>query len=157
MYSYFQQILNPSISSKWSLSKTKYPIKVWGHCSVISKDGTTIYSTGGFTARNIEKNLKSTFSTDSASLVSSRLPDMKIGRSTHACLITKYKVSNVELQFLHGPWSAMAKCDKLAIYSLKIGKKFCLKYTGWGTVTVTPLYIAMQGRGDSYGSPPCRP
>lgn len=81
---------------QWSVFPTRYPFGVYGHCSVISEDGGSIHSSGGWSDN--EEALNSAFvlelgdNTVSASSRWEKVSPMRVGRSTHACLPTKYKV-----------------------------------------------------------------
>ena len=88
-----QQTLNLS-NNKWRFTRSRFPIGVWGHCSVKGIDGH-IYTTGGLSDYNTAENLRSMFKTTLSGLKSERLPSMKIGRTTHSCLSTKYWVSEL--------------------------------------------------------------
>lgn len=80
------------INSRWRLSAVRYPIKVWGQCTTSTEDGTV--STGGWSDSDPESSLKLTFARQRNKIDSQwrKLTDLNIGRATHACLGTSYKV-----------------------------------------------------------------
>ena len=97
----------------WKVFRTGYPFGVWGHCTAVTSDGQ-MYSTGGWSDTEPQANLKSnlvlqepghqlvTSEFDGTSSIDvgghgilswSRRNSMNVGRGTHACLATNYKVS----------------------------------------------------------------
>ena len=77
----------------WKVPDSRYPYKTYGHCTVLSKDGQNLHSSGGWSDGNPE-NLKSAFTLLlDKNFVWKKVPSMKVGRATHACLATKFGVS----------------------------------------------------------------
>ena len=110
----FTQVLDLK-SKRWRVFRNGYPFGVWGHCTVVTSDGL-IHSTGGWSDTEPQANLKSNLVLQEPRLVTSgfdgtstdmegrgsglnwsRRNSMNVGRGTHACLATYYKVHFVAL------------------------------------------------------------
>ena len=77
---------------KWKIAPFSYPNGIWGHCVAMTKDGD-LYSTGGWSDPDPQASLKSNLvlSANGKREWSDR-NSMNVGRGTHACLATHYKV-----------------------------------------------------------------
>ena len=77
---------------KWKIASFSYPNGIWGHCVAMTKDGD-LYSTGGWSDPDPQASLKSNLvlSANGKREWSDR-NSMNVGRGTHACLATHYKV-----------------------------------------------------------------
>ena len=77
---------------KWKIVSFSYPFGVWGHCVAMTNNGD-IYSTGGWSDPDPQASLKSNLvlSANGKREWSDR-NSMNVGRGTHACLATYYKV-----------------------------------------------------------------
>ncbi len=82
-------------AQEWRLSLVHYPLATFGHCSVSVSD-SVIFSTGGW--NDVGGDLTSTFSLETGKTGESnaggwqKVSSMRVGRATHACLATRYKV-----------------------------------------------------------------
>jgi hypothetical protein len=90
---------------RWSVAGN-FPLAVWGQCTVLLNEGRGLGTTGGWTDFNTRESMRSTFildltsSQDSSSSLSrsrsssswKKFANMGLGRATHACLATTYKV-----------------------------------------------------------------
>ena len=84
-------------NSRWTTSRTKYPYKITGHCTVTSVNEKQMYTTGGWS----DNGSDSMYSFHRLSIENNvfgkswqAMPSMRNARSTHACLATRYKVSS---------------------------------------------------------------
>ena len=78
------------------LSLIHHPLEIWGQCSTVTKDGKFVHTTGGWSDLYPGRDLTSTFGVPLTHQGIpgnwKRLADMNVGRATHACLATSYKV-----------------------------------------------------------------
>ena len=88
-------------SMKWRLAPISYPFGVWGHCVAMTSKGD-LYSTGGWSDSDPQASLKSNWVLLSGTVTPgfengqqqgwTGRNSMNVGRGTHACHATYYKV-----------------------------------------------------------------